>query len=492
MGEFLNIDAQEIAVSGSVVRRPLPLQRLASRWRFIACIQTLDFLFFSLIALAWFRTLVPETTDRWVLHAGVSLLVAAMLHCLFQSFRLYDFKILTKGMESALRAFAAILIAFGPFLAPLLIQPDTAARPAVTACILVAFALSSIALWRLVLAGLARALQQTGIVDQRVYLIADSNNAMSSLRRLLEQTSGCRIAGTWTLPETVGSIDGAMEGALAYVRDNPIDLVILKMPLDRPDRLIEVARVLRSQPRTVLLAPSLYDGDHIVLRQNTSSADGINRLALVRLSDRPLSGWRWVVKDIQDRALALLLLIVIAPAMLVIACAIKLSNPGPVFFRQKRYGYASATFDIIKFRTMRASNGTENARNFKMTTKNDPRVFPVGRLLRKTSLDELPQLLNVLRGDMWIIGPRPHSPFAKAGGLIYGQAVQEYAARYRIKPGITGWAQVCGWRGPTETREQLTRRVEHDLYYIENWSTAFDVRILFKTLFCAFGHKNAF
>jgi lipopolysaccharide/colanic/teichoic acid biosynthesis glycosyltransferase len=215
-------------------------------------------------------------------------------------------------------------------------------------------------------------------------------------------------------------------------------------------------------------------------------------MVLVRLSDRPLTGWRWVIKDLQDRTLALLLLIFVAPVMIGVALAIKVSDPGPVFFRQKRRGYGSETFDIIKFRSMRIAGNPATANDLRLTVRNDPRVSPIGRFLRKTSLDELPQLLNVLKGDMWIVGPRPHSPLARAEGRIYAEVVQEYLARYRIKPGITGWAQVCGWRGPTDTVEQLTRRVEHDLYYIENWSALFDLKILCKTVTCLFGHDNAF
>jgi lipopolysaccharide/colanic/teichoic acid biosynthesis glycosyltransferase len=127
-----------------------------------------------------------------------------------------------------------------------------------------------------------------------------------------------------------------------------------------------------------------------------------------------------------------------------------------------------------------------------LTVRNDPRVFPIGALLRRTSLDELPQLLNVISGDMWLVGPRPHSPLATAAGTRYADAVSRYFSRARVKPGITGWAQVNGWRGPTETLEQISRRVEHDIYYIDNWSLWLDVRILVATACRGFVHHNAF
>jgi lipopolysaccharide/colanic/teichoic acid biosynthesis glycosyltransferase len=212
----------------------------------------------------------------------------------------------------------------------------------------------------------------------------------------------------------------------------------------------------------------------------------------VRILNCSLSRWQWLVKDAQDRAIALLVLAVISPLFLAIMIVIKSSSAGPVFFRQIRVGYCGKTFEIVKFRTMRVDYCQRASGVLKLTTRHDPRVFPFGRILRRMSLDELPQLLNVLKGDMWLVGPRPHSPLAKAGGKIYAEAIQEYAARHRIKPGITGWAQVCGWRGPTDTLDQLKRRVEHDLYYIENWSTSFDLRILMQTLPCTLRQKNAF
>jgi lipopolysaccharide/colanic/teichoic acid biosynthesis glycosyltransferase len=245
----------------------------------------------------------------------------------------------------------------------------------------------------------------------------------------------------------------------------------------------------------VLLAPALDDGQDLILNyggRRSRQIDGVANIVLLKLSERPLAGWRWVAKDVQDRTIALALLIATAPALLTIMLLIKVSDPGPVFFRQRRRGYAGNTFDILKFRTMRIDLEPDETARLKPAIRNDPRVFPVGHILRKTSLDELPQLLNVLRGEMWIIGPRPHPLRAHAGGVMFTEAVRDYAARYRVKPGITGWAQVSGWRGPTETLEQISKRVEYDLYYIENWSPLFDALILCRTLSCVFGHENAF
>ena len=165
-----------------------------------------------------------------------------------------------------------------------------------------------------------------------------------------------------------------------------------------------------------------------------------------------------------------------------------MTSPGPVLFRQKRIGYKGREFNIIKFRTM----DYEFCGSYTPTRRSDNRVFKFGRILRKTSLDELPQLMNVLKGDMSLVGPRPHMIGQQVEGRSFFEAVNEYASRHRVKPGITGWAQVNGWRGPTETIEQIERRVEHDIFYIENWSPMLDLVILFRTLCAGFFGKNAF
>jgi exopolysaccharide biosynthesis polyprenyl glycosylphosphotransferase len=185
-----------------------------------------------------------------------------------------------------------------------------------------------------------------------------------------------------------------------------------------------------------------------------------------------------------------LLLLFLAPLFLVVALAIKLDSPGPVFFRQKRYGFNNHLIGVYKFRSMRHDMRDEKAE--KLVTKNDPRVTRLGAFLRKTSIDELPQLINVLLGEMSIVGPRPHALSAKAADRLYEEVVAEYAARHRVKPGITGWAQVMGWRGETDTIEKIQKRVEHDLYYIENWSLGFDLKILVLTVFALLKADNAY
>ena len=210
-------------------------------------------------------------------------------------------------------------------------------------------------------------------------------------------------------------------------------------------------------------------------------------LPMTVVADRPIKRWDLLMKTVMDKTGALLLLTLLAPLLLGIALAIVASSPGPVIFRQTRRGWCGRDFVIFKFRTMRA-DGAAPARQ---TTRGDPRVTRLGRFLRAGSLDELPQLLNVLRGEMSLVGPRPHAEALHDIDRAGRELVAEYAQRHRVKPGLTGWAQVNGARGATHSLAQLRRRVDYDLYYIENWSFLLDVQILLKTPVCMMG-ENAF
>ncbi len=196
------------------------------------------------------------------------------------------------------------------------------------------------------------------------------------------------------------------------------------------------------------------------------------------------------MKAIEDRVIAAVALVLLSPVFAIIALLIKRDSTGPVFFRQTRHGFNNEPIQVYKFRSMYADQSDVKAA--KLVTKNDPRVTRIGRILRKTSIDELPQLINVLRGELSLVGPRPHAMQAKAGGQTYDAAVEGYFARHRVKPGITGWAQIHGWRGETDTLEKLEQRVQHDLHYIDNWSLWLDIYILIKTPLSLLDTKNAY
>lgn len=278
---------------------------------------------------------------------------------------------------------------------------------------------------------------------------------------------------------------GTVEDLVRFARVNPVDQVVITLPAHAEERVMSVLRKLRDLPVDVSLCPAVFEPQTLICRRVTV-VDGV---PLIYLLQRPFSRWGYFVKALEDCVFATLLLILAAPLMLLIAFAVWLDSPGPIIFRQKRYGFNNGTIEVLKFRTMRVDRAESEEGRTLQARRDDPRLTRVGRWLRRTSLDELPQLFNVLRGEMSIVGPRPHMV---KHNEQYAALIDTYLARHRVKPGITGWAQVNGWRGETDTLEKMERRLGHDLYYIENWSLALDLRILVRTLFFGLIHRNAY
>ena len=250
------------------------------------------------------------------------------------------------------------------------------------------------------------------------------------------------------------------------------------------NRILELSR--RFHPFAVslrVLAPEGYENFQVLDSRRYGD------IGTFRVMGKPLDEVAALVKRVEDVVIAICCLLVILPLMLVIAVSIKLDSRGPVLFKQKRLGANNLPFNLLKFRSMYVEQADPLGQQ--LTRAGDPRITRVGRFLRMTSLDELPQLINVLRGEMSLVGPRPHPLAASAAGISYDRAIIEYPIRHRVKPGITGWAQVNGWRGETTTVEQIQRRVEHDLYYVENWSLSFDLLILGRTVFTVLTRANA-
>ena len=276
---------------------------------------------------------------------------------------------------------------------------------------------------------------------------------------------------------------GTFADLLSYARHHKVDDVVIALPWSADDQISGLVNLLRELPVHVYLGSDLV-GFKLPFR---SAPDHFGGIPLVQVMGHPLAGWGAVEKAALDYGLGLILTILLLPLMAVIAIAIKLDSSGPVLFRQKRYGFVNRIFSINKFRTMRHVEVVEE--NTQQATRDDPRVTPLGRFLRRTSLDELPQLFNVLNGTMSLVGPRPH---ATDHNEIYSQLVMGYFIRHRVKPGITGWAQVNGCRGETKTLEDIEARVRHDIYYVDNWSPLFDLQILFRTVLICLSGRNAY
>lgn len=276
---------------------------------------------------------------------------------------------------------------------------------------------------------------------------------------------------------------GRLDQLLAYARNNRVDDVVIAMPWSQDGELMRLIATLRELPLNIYLSSDLI-GFRVSFRPPPSH---FSNLPILQVMGRPLSGWDVVAKTVEDYVLATLAIVVLLPVFALLALAVKLDSPGPVFFKQKRLGFNNRAFTIYKFRTMR--HEADKHGKTKQAQRNDPRVTRLGYFLRRTSLDELPQLINVLDGSMSLVGPRPH---AIDHNEDYAQQIRGYFARHRVKPGITGWAQVNGLRGETDTLNKMEARVSHDIYYTENWSLLFDLKILMRTIVISLGGKNAY
>ncbi|WP_345815102.1 undecaprenyl-phosphate glucose phosphotransferase [Paraburkholderia sp. PREW-6R] len=267
-----------------------------------------------------------------------------------------------------------------------------------------------------------------------------------------------------------------------YVREQQIGEVWLALPLSEERTILQLVNEFRNDLINIRFMPDVR-----ALALFEGSVTDVLGVPTINLAASPLPPNAMLKKELFDRVFALMALIAVAPLLIGCALAVKASSPGPVFFKQRRKGADGRVFTIYKFRTMRLHEQKHGV--LEQATKGDRRITRVGAFLRRTSLDELPQFFNVLRGDMSVVGPRPH---ALEHDDLYQNIVSGYIHRYRIKPGITGWAQINGFRGETDRIEKMEGRVEHDLYYLKNWSFALDVKIILATIFKGMHHANAY
>ena len=287
-----------------------------------------------------------------------------------------------------------------------------------------------------------------------------------------------RISSAFMGVPVLGNLDDLMD----YSRKNRVDDIVVSLPWSADQRLLEIIRRLEELPVAVSLCSDL--AGFMSLRSSFSSMGGVPMLGVV---NKPLNGWGYFLKEVEDKILGILLLVLLSPVLLLIALAIKLESDGPVLFRQKRHGFNNKEFYILKYRTM--FHGRPPESGVPQAKQSDPRVTRVGSFLRRTSLDELPQLLNVIGGTMSVVGPRPH---AVEHNEKYCKIINRFFSRHRVKPGITGWAQVNGLRGETQTPGKMQSRYDYDVHYIENWSLMLDIRILLSTVSVVASQKNAY
>ena len=332
----------------------------------------------------------------------------------------------------------------------------------------------------------------TGRLTRTIAIVGLSEFSQAFIDRLRADPGQYRVVGIFDdrlsrVPPSQSGIEvrGTVMDLVERSRQERVDVIVIALPLSAVDRIKDIMDKLSSTIADIVLTT-----DVLGLQYSPPQFNGIGRNPVVLVREAPLKDWRAVEKKLLDYGVGLLALFLLSPLLLLTALAIKLDSPGPVLFRQPRMGLNNRLFLCYKFRSMQ--HGKADLMADKQTTRNDPRVTRVGRVIRRLSIDELPQLFNVLNGTMSLVGPRPHAPHTKAADQLFADVVQQYAARHRVKPGITGWAQVNGWRGETKTIEQIEERVKCDLAYIENWSIRFDIKIMVMTLLREVRSQHAF
>jgi polysaccharide biosynthesis protein PslA len=337
-----------------------------------------------------------------------------------------------------------------------------------------------------------RGMQGRALLRRRIAVIGTGDPAAALLRQLADpiRAGEFELIGAFAAasPPSAAAVAGPavagdVDDLCRYALDNPLDMIVVALPWDQAGEIFRLVEQVQWVAADV--AVTFDEGGFRPHSANLLSLAGRSTLQVMY---RPLKGTQGITKMVEDYVLGVLALAVAAPVMLAAAIAIRLDSPGPILFRQTRIGYNNKPFTIYKFRTMVPHTNTDAHLG---TRAGDPRITRVGAILRKLSIDELPQILNVLRGEMSLVGPRPHVRGMVVGDALLTDTVRQYAARHRIKPGITGWAQVNGTRGAVDSVSKAMRVVELDMYYIGNWSLWFDIKIMLRTLLTGLAKAGA-
>jgi putative colanic acid biosysnthesis UDP-glucose lipid carrier transferase len=354
----------------------------------------------------------------------------------------------------------------------------------------VSFLWCGLVLSRVVIWALLYFLRRKGFNLKRVMVVGTGKRAQELVKTMQGNLwSGVEIAGFISLDSS--SEETSLLGLpvkkmpaqmVTFIRRSKVHEVWIVLPLSEQAVIETIANELISQSMTVRYVPDFFG---MSLHQHSMTE--ISGFPLVNLYSSPMVGVNRFYKECEDKLLSLLFLILGSWLMVLIALAVKFTSPGPILFRQKRHGWNGKIIKVYKFRTMYQHQAAPG--EVKQASRHDARITRLGKFLRRTSLDELPQLLNVLQGRMSLVGPRPH---AIEHNEHYKKLLGNYMQRYKVKPGITGWAQVSGYRGETKTLDQMERRVAYDRYYIENWSVRFDIKIILLTVVRGFINKNAY
>ena len=366
---------------------------------------------------------------------------------------------------------------------------SNAANSAIAVLSWFATTLVSLSAWRFVMRSFLFKLRKTGFNSRKAIVVGATKTGYDMAKQIIENEElGIRFLGIYDdrnqerIPENVQEkVCGNIQSAIDMAKRSEVDYIYIALPMGAENRIREILHYCSDTTANVYLIPNFF-----VYNLMNSRWQSVGSIQALSVYDTPFQGASEALKRFEDIVLSFLILCFLFFPMILIAMAVKLTSPGPIIFKQKRYGLDGKKIFVYKFRSMTTQ---DNGPVVKQATKNDPRITKLGAFLRRTSLDELPQFINVLQGRMSIVGPRPH---AIAHNEEYRKIIEGYMLRHKVRPGITGWAQVNGFRGETDTVEKMQKRVEYDLEYIHNWSVWLDVKIIIKTAFGSLFDKNAY
>ncbi|MDR3466578.1 MAG: undecaprenyl-phosphate glucose phosphotransferase [Xanthobacteraceae bacterium] len=458
-------------------------------------VRLVDFALIALCGLAvYFSYPVHVSGFTWAYVFAVLAVALAAVIC-FQAADIYDIQVFRGQLQQMTRMISAWCLVFLLFMgASFLAKIGGEVSRLWLSCFFFTGMLLLIA-ERLTLRAMVRKWARDGRLDRRTIVVgADSNGEQLILALKNQDDSDIDVLGVFDdrtdarAQETCAGLPrlGKVDDIVEFARRTRVDLVLFALPISAETRILEMLKKLWVLPVDIRLSAHTNK-----LRFRPRSYSYLGKVPTLDVFEQPITDWDMVMKWMFDHAVGALMLLALSPVLALVALAIKLDSPGPVLFRQKRFGFNNERIDVFKFRSLYHHQADPTAS--KVVTKNDPRVTRVGRFIRKTSLDELPQLFNVVfKGNLSLVGPRPHAVLGKVENQMFDEAVDGYFARHRVKPGITGWAQINGWRGEIDNAEKIQKRVEFDLYYIENWSVLFDLYILFKTPMALLKTENAY
>ena len=467
-----------------------------SRVVFTGIVRTLEFVLMAApgAALYWLHV-AGQAGANTVFYLVMSFIVPLVSVMAFQTLHAYTVPNFRRPFASLLHMSGALIAIFAALLALVFfakVQEDVS-RVWIGSWFVVGFALLTVE--RLILARVVADLARSGRLERRVVVVGGGDLARELLRDLAKaDPAEVRVLGVFDdrgdmrSPGTVEGFAklGNVNDLVEFARLTRIDLAVFALPISAEQRILQMLRKLWVLPIDVRLAAHANR-----LRLRPRSYSYVGSAPMLDVFDKPLADWDVVFKLVFDKIVGTLALIALSPILIATAIAIKLDSRGPVLFKQKRYGFNNELVEVYKFRSMYTDKLDATAS--KLVTRDDPRVTRVGRFIRRASIDELPQLFNVVfKSNLSLVGPRPHAIHAKAADRQYDEVVDGYFARHRVKPGITGWAQIHGWRGETDTQDKIQQRVDHDLYYLENWSLWLDIYILAMTPVSLVTTKNAF